>query len=436
MKYPRLFAEISSQPWLITQEALDGIYKAISEGLTDEDWSLFHKASEGALDIFDGVSAENKTFVKDGAGYLFVDGPIIPRDITLSRASGFTSIQGLTRDYKQLVADPSVREIKMIADSPGGSVTGVSDFAQMFAASPKPTSVLNIGQMASAMYWIGAAANKVYSVDTGLSGSIGVIFKPAKFDGDAVVSSQSPNKWPDPSTRDGRAVVQARVDDLAEVMIGFIAKQREVDRETVINDFGRGGTLIAQRALEAGMIDGITTLSDFVASTQDVQTHMDRYGAETKREDQNEVSAGAPKQESRMTDKQRDSVDAPAVTTVDKDVVAEAVAKAMAEERNRLKAIEAVKQEFAQEDSRIFTAVSESIDKIKFDASTTVEAARMMALTVAYNTQKSLITEVQKPRQELATMLEDVPTRPKSEDEATDKSCIKAMREGFLGGTK
>lgn len=436
-KYPHILAEIASTPWLITQEALDGIYKAVEQGLTIEDYSTFHKADEKAYDVFDGIPEGRKSFVSGNLGYLFVDGPIVPRDNVLNRASSLTSIQTLTREYKELSANRAMEQINLVIDSPGGAVTGVSEFAQLISQSPKPVVAYIIGQAASAAYWIASGASKIYAADTSMSGSIGVIFKPARFDTEAVVSTQSPNKWPDPSTISGRQVVQDRVDDLADVMIDFIAKRRGVSKEYVIDNFGKGGTLIASRALEVGMIDGISTLSDFVAG-------QIGESAELKFKDQKidgnnnttEPQTGATEREQSMTGTNQTPVAAP---TVDVEAVRrEARALAIADERARLQAIEAVAKSFDSEPQAVQQAVRTAIDKAKYAEGATAESVKAVAYQAAFNAQKAMVNDMAGPKRDLGKALAGLPTPedgPKeTEDTAIDPKRIERMRAAFRGG--
>jgi ClpP class serine protease len=420
MRYPRIRAFVSSNLWAITTEALDGIYKALDLGLDPEDRDVFHKASEGALDLFDGQTTERPAFVRDGVGYLFVDGPIIPRDSAFEQSSGSTSIQTLSRELKALEDDPFVSRIRLIFDSPGGIITGVSDFGQQLANSSKPVTAFNVGQMASAAFWIAAGASKIYSVDTGLVGSLGVIFRPTKFDNQAIISSQSPNKWPNTDTEEGRRVLQTRADDLANVMLEFVAGQRNTTVDNVIANYGRGGVLIASKALEVGMIDGIATLADLVNGSLDTLENKPLAPTGTLRQ-----------QEIRMTE--TNSV--PVADSVDvTHQIQEAVAKAVEAERERLAAIDAVRTEFAGEDACVREAVTKVVDGLKFKAGATVESVRTEALRAAFEAQKTRVTEIQGTRRELASILSEVPVKTDSEPNAVNQDRVKALRRGFLGG--
>jgi hypothetical protein len=139
----------------------------------------------------------------------------------------------------------------------------------MVTESKKPTVGFVYGQASSAGYWIGSAFNKLYASSTGLVGSIGVLTKIRNQDNPSqtvIVSSQSPQKRPDLQTPKGRESVQQVLDELADVFVSAVAKGRGVSTDTVLEQFGQGGEVVAARALSVGMIDGITTLDHLVSS--------------------------------------------------------------------------------------------------------------------------------------------------------------------------
>lgn len=277
MKYPKIIAEIERTHWAITVEALDGIYKAVESGLSEEDYKLFHKSE--ALSDFNS----EKPMIIDGNGILVINGPIIPRATAFSKASGIVAIDKLTADFKALEKDESVKEIRFLVDSPGGSTTGISDFANLIKASIKPTKSFIVGQAGSAAYWIISATDWIASTDTGLPGSIGAVLIYSKNDNQTreIISAQSPMKRANPETKEGKQVLQQIVNDLADVFIETVALNRNVSVETVLNNFGRGAMVIAKKALEVGMIDEITTIDAFLIGVRE-----DKHDYETEAQEQ------------------------------------------------------------------------------------------------------------------------------------------------------
>ncbi len=261
MKYPKIIAEFERTQWAITSEALHGIQKAIEIGLDKDDYALFHKAS-----IFN----EENTEVVDNKGILTINGPIIPRATEFSKVSGIASIEMLTKDFKSFEEDRSIDEIVFLIDSPGGAVTGISDFAQLIKTSSKPTSAFIVGQAASAAYWIVSAVDYIAASNTGQVGSLGVVLTHNKKDDGSkeIISAQTPNKRIDVDTKDGKQILQSFVNEIADIFITTVAENRNKSIDTVLNDFGKGGLVVAKRALEVGMIDEISTIHEFMAQAQ------------------------------------------------------------------------------------------------------------------------------------------------------------------------
>lgn len=204
--------------------------------------------------------------VRDGVAILDVRGPLFKRANLFAAMSGATSYEILRRDLAAALDDPDVGAILLHVDSPGGEALGTAELAEaIFAARGRKPIVAYIGGLgASAAYWIASAADEVVVDATAIVGSIGV--KMAVRDRRAAdekagvrtiefVSSQSPAKVDDPATDEGRARIQKTIDALAEVFVGAVARNRGVDRETVLEKFGQGGTEVGQAAVDAGLAD-------------------------------------------------------------------------------------------------------------------------------------------------------------------------------------
>jgi ClpP class serine protease len=205
--------------------------------------------------------------VRDGIGILQLNGPIVPRGDAFTDMSGLTSIDRLSAEFSALAVDPNVKHILLLIDSPGGAITGISEFASMISASDKPTTAYVYGMAASAAYWIASAADEIVAGDTAMVGSIGVVTGGQKnAEGEwEMVSSQSPNKRPDPDTKDGRAEIQGMLDGLAAVFIETVARNRNTTPEAVVKNYGRGGMVLPRVALKTGMIDGQATLAVYLS---------------------------------------------------------------------------------------------------------------------------------------------------------------------------
>jgi ClpP class serine protease len=205
---------------------------------------------------------------RDGVAILPVSGPIFRYGNLLTEISGATSVEVLATDFRAALDNPDIRGIVLEIDSPGGQINGISEFADQVAAAGKPTVAYISDLGASAGYWIASAADQVIIRDTAAAGSVGVVAtlrRDKKDDRIQIVSSQSPRKRVDPETADGRAVLQAVVDDIAAVFIDRVASYRDVSAEHVLEHFGQGGLLVGQNAVRAGLADGLGSLESIIA---------------------------------------------------------------------------------------------------------------------------------------------------------------------------
>ena len=135
------------------------------------------------------------------------------------------------------------------------------------ARGTKPIIAYASGACCSGAYWIASACDKILAADTAILGSIGVVSIFEKDDEDKtieIVSSQSPNKRPDINTEEGKAKIQVRVDELAEVFIAKVARNRGISEDDVVNNFGAGDVSVGQHAVRNGLADGLSSFEAII----------------------------------------------------------------------------------------------------------------------------------------------------------------------------
>ncbi|HTK34558.1 MAG TPA: S49 family peptidase [Caulobacteraceae bacterium] len=205
----------------------------------------------------------------DGVALIPVFGPILPRANLMSDMSGATTCSGLSSDYQLCLSNPEVGAVLFMIDSPGGPVSGIAALAdQIWANRNKmPTAGHVMGSAASAAYWVGSQMPQLTADRTALVGSIGVIAgmkKQVEPDGEGmmsfdVVSSNAPDKVPDPETDAGMVSILGMLDAIEAQFIADVARGRATTATRVKSDFGQGGVLVGQAAAAAGMVDAITS---------------------------------------------------------------------------------------------------------------------------------------------------------------------------------
>jgi signal peptide peptidase SppA len=265
----RALLRITSTPWAITAEALEQIYE-IAARQTSESWEAV--AAKMGKPLENTWTAE----IRDGVAIVPVMGPIFRYANLMTSYSGATSVQDLATDLRAALENPAVRAILLNVNSPGGQVDGINEMAGMIrdARASKPVNAYIGGYGASAAYFLASQASEIVADPTAMVGSVGVVVgftdrtaadEKSGIKRMEIVSSQSPKKRLDPTTDEGRASVQAMADDLAEEFIAMVAAGRGVAVEKVLADFGQGDSMMARRALTAGMIDRVGSFEGLLA---------------------------------------------------------------------------------------------------------------------------------------------------------------------------
>lgn len=164
----------------------------------------------------------------------------------------------------QVDSDPRVKELVIHADSPGGYSMGADDASVAISLINKPVTTLIEGQLASAAYYVTAGSDKIIATsEQNQIGSIGTVVNiPIDSESVRISSSDAPNKAPDPTTIEGKAVIQKQLDEIQSLFVRRVAEGRGVSIQKVQSDYGQGGIFLARQALASGMIDEIQTLED------------------------------------------------------------------------------------------------------------------------------------------------------------------------------
>lgn len=263
MKLPasRTLSYLQMFPWAIQPDYLETI-AGIADRTRPPDIEAVLAKQGQRLDRTQDVT------IRGDVAVIEITGPVFRYANLFSEISGATSIETLATDLRAALDNPRVSRIVLAIDSPGGQTNGVQEFADMVHAAKKPITAYVNELGASAAYMIAAAADEIVLAPMAAVGSIGVVATvrtdKAK-DTIEIVSSQSPSKRLDVATDEGRAQIQSHVDALAAVFVERVAQYRGVDVDTVLSDFGRGGVLIGQAAVDAGMADRLGSLESVIA---------------------------------------------------------------------------------------------------------------------------------------------------------------------------
>lgn len=252
-------------PWAIETESFKQVLQVIDRIDLTEKFTKRQTASGDILKSYDSGKIVS----------LPVVGPLSRRANLLSEISGATSIEKLEKEFLELVNDDSVKAIILDFDSPGGEVSGINNLSQLIyeARQIKPIYAYISNMAASGAYWLASACTYIYSDLTASVGSIGVILSiqdnKGKLEKEGIkeinfISSTSPLKRPDIETEAGAGIIQKRADDLANIFIEAVARNRNTEFSNIVKNYGEGFVKLATEAEKFGMIDGILSYGNFI----------------------------------------------------------------------------------------------------------------------------------------------------------------------------
>lgn len=217
-----------------------------------------------------GKPLENtrNTEIRGDVAIVYVVGAIYRYANLFTEVCGAVSTERLAKELRTVSEDRKVKTIVLHLDCPGGQAAGIWELSQMIRGIDKTVIAYVDDTAASGGYWIASACDHIAASKTAMVGSIGAVYTFKLLDDGEkkieIVSSVSPKKRFDVSTKEGAAQVQTWADDLGEIFVEDVARFRGVSKAKVLENFGAGDMLIAERAKRVKMIDEITTFEQML----------------------------------------------------------------------------------------------------------------------------------------------------------------------------
>ena len=284
MKRSLLLAEFAATPWAILPHSLTQIAAVLMR------WNFGDPASQEVMNTVHAAQ-EMRTVRRDqaqaasggGIAVLPLYGILTQRPVENVSGPGTLGISGFTQLFHQALTDPSISQILIDIDSPGGSVFGVGELAAEIYAGRGVKPIIGIAnsQAASAAYWIGAQCSELYCTPGGMVGSVGVymahedVSKALEEKGVSVTLIQAGKFKTEgnpygPLDDEARAYLQSQVDSYYTAFTQAVSRGRgpSVTIAQVRDSMGQGRCMVAADALAANMIDGVKTFDDVVATMQ------------------------------------------------------------------------------------------------------------------------------------------------------------------------
>ncbi|AWN43160.1 S49 family peptidase [Methylobacterium durans] len=276
-----LLARFASRPSLVAPEMREWFEGCLTAAASHPRAAEMLEANAYADDGFwpapdDWRAAYRPYVVRDGVLQIPVKGVLL-HDFSFALGGWATGYVYIQRAFDRGLADPTVRGIALVCDSPGGHVAGNFDLVdRMFAArGTKPIRAFAHEAAYSAAYSIASAADQIVVSRTGGVGSIGVVA--AHYDvsgameqagvkvtfiyaGRHKVNGNAFEALPN----DVKARFQARIDELYGTFVTTVARNRGLNEQAVRDTEALCFT--ATEAVSNKLADSTDTLDDAVAA--------------------------------------------------------------------------------------------------------------------------------------------------------------------------
>lgn len=176
----------------------------------------------------------------------------------------------LLREIDRVRRDSHVRAVLVVIDSHGGTVAGGEGLYRALRAlreAGKPVVAVLGGTAASAGYMVALPAERIFTREATLTGSIGVLLQSfevsdliAQLGLRAETITSGPLKdQPSPFrplTEEGRAALAAVVDDMYAQFVAMVVANRHMPEEQV-RPLADGRVMTGRQALAAGLVDEV-----------------------------------------------------------------------------------------------------------------------------------------------------------------------------------
>jgi signal peptide peptidase SppA len=285
--------DILNRPWAILDTKLQSMQDVYERHAAGEKFDV--EGLKAALgERTDNSGGDSGYTVDNGVAIVPIEGVLSKRMNLMSYFSGGTSTQELQQTLDAVAKDPAVHSAILSIDSPGGEVDGTQLAANAIAQLNKTKQVIAFvdGQADSGAYWLASQASKIFMADdTTEVGSIGVVVthvdrSKANEMAGRKVTEVTAGKYKrvasthNPLTPDGHQALQNQVDPIYTVFIDDVAEGRGVSVDTVLADMAEGRIFIGQQAIDAGLVDGVSSIAAIVAQlNEDFQQQQQNPGA-------------------------------------------------------------------------------------------------------------------------------------------------------------
>jgi signal peptide peptidase SppA len=261
--------------WAMHPAALaELLQQEVVEGMLPEGVRSFLGMAQGAA----AVAPKSADPIREGATVILpINGVLRP-----------SATEPLADMIRSLGADNKVGTVVLKIMSPGGLVWGTQELGDAIfdVRQDKPVIAVADKYAFSAAHWIATQATAFYATPSGQVGSVGVRAGHVDMSGfeekigmKTTLIASDPKKVAGhpyaPLSDEDRAEMEAEILEMAGTFNAAIARGRGIKASEVPGIHGTGQVFSAQRAAQAGVIDGVMSLRDVVAKYSTPRARLD-----------------------------------------------------------------------------------------------------------------------------------------------------------------
>lgn len=269
MRLERILRAVRNEPWLILPSSHANICQIL-------DWKLKMTAAEfdakkrEGEDVSGGTIELASMVIEDGIARIPFGGVLIKGATKFEKGSGALAHEDIEADINEAIESPEVRAILLEVDSPGGTVPGSFELADLIAAAAevKPLMAWVERLCCSAAFLACSGAGMIYGSKTSEIGAVETycywIDATAAFDaaglkvvcikntgGTHVAVGMPGQKF----TKEQEEEMQSQVDQIFQMYVTHLEEHRPQIKRSAM----AGQTFIGTKGIESGMFDAITT---------------------------------------------------------------------------------------------------------------------------------------------------------------------------------
>lgn len=282
-------------PWAIDAKWMNNALSSIHAGTWKPKADMFDPEDDDPFD------PEEPYDVCEGVAVICIEDQITKHESSY----GGTSTVMTKKAIRMATNDPMVSSIVLKFDSPGGTVSGVSDLAYQINKSKKvkPVCAYIEDMCCSAAYWLAAQCTSISCNDTAIVGSIGVYTvlydESGAYEAAGIKARLVTSGGVKGAGADGKVTqelvddVQREIDALNEHFLTAVADGRKMNIEQV-RLWNDGKVYIGQEAVDLGMVDAVESFDEALSKINNKGKTMNKesfmkYAAENV--DADEVKA-------------------------------------------------------------------------------------------------------------------------------------------------